>query len=85
MRRGRVRYSHVRTSLERIAAESLTLQLSDFVHGDISRLGIVTPQHDVCRAIREPLIFIAFAPARPITIVPKSQPLPSNSQRQACG
>jgi hypothetical protein len=73
MRRGRVRYSHVRTSLERIAAESLTPRLSNFVHGDISRMGIVTPQHDVWCATREPLILIRFATGPRITITAKSQ------------
>jgi len=37
----------LRTSLERIAAESLTPAVSKFVHGDISRLGLVDPQHRV--------------------------------------
>src|SRR5262245_1662430 len=35
------------TSLERIAAESLTRRLSEFVHGHMSRHGSKLPQHRV--------------------------------------
>src|ERR1700692_209980 len=38
-----------RTSLERIAAESVTLLLSEFVHGDMSRHQVQAPPYRVSR------------------------------------